>query len=59
MTPPKTTSAVDGNIKKHSRFHSIKGLPCKEAETVVRGKLDGLAIFYYTNLPSMSKAFLP
>lgn len=23
MTPPKATSAVDGNIKKHSRFHSL------------------------------------
>ena len=35
----------------------MKGLSCKEAETVAREKLDGLAVFY-TLLPSVREVFL-
>lgn len=58
MTPPKATSAVDGNIKKPSRFHSLlRDCPAKKQEWWRGEKLDALAGFY-TNLPSVGEGFL-
>lgn len=58
MTPPKATSAVDGNIKKPSRFHSLlRDCPAKKQQWWRGEKLDALAGFD-TNLPSVGQGFL-